>query len=240
MITASEAFAVAIQLKDVKTAVGGAIDTFPKLIELVNTAIEALEDLPDADDIIEMILSGKLNKIAGILEVIKVTKSLPILVQDLEKNLVTVVGFVTKYVGRIDQVEALFQDVVSTAWNSYPYEFTTDSSGNVRAGLNSIQDLIRSEVQVPFDNVTSNFYALQESVTTLPFSPDRFALKADVASYQRWSDLKTNLPCSKWVTQKFNLLGFSTTFSYPKFWACWYEETMHWPNHHIPYFKLRV
>lgn len=47
-----------------------------------------------------------------------------------------------------------------------------------------------------------------------------------------------NMPCSRWATQKYEIAGYRDEFRYPQFYNCLYQNTVHWPNHHVPYVKV--
>ncbi|KAI9871844.1 MAG: hypothetical protein M1830_002380 [Pleopsidium flavum] len=48
------------------------------------------------------------------------------------------------------------------------------------------------------------------------------------------------MPCSRIATKKFTVAGgFSKSFDYPQFYTCPYSNKIEWPNHHVPYIKIR-
>lgn len=238
----SQAVATVQTFKDVKNATETIIEVIPKIVTLIESTIEIAEAIPDVSYFIELIISGKLSKIEDILESIKITNELPALVKKLQSSTSTIVEFITTYGGRGKATIALLEDVLSTAWEGYPLEFTTDSSGNVRAGLIEIQGVIETHVMVPFRNVTDSIKALEDVLDTLPIKAGRFDLKAGVASYRRWSMVSMDLPCTRQKRQTYVVAGgFKGSFDYPEFYSCKYgPKEVPWPNHHVPYLKFRI
>ncbi|KAK3995737.1 hypothetical protein QBC44DRAFT_387944 [Cladorrhinum sp. PSN332] len=238
----SEAIATVQTFQDVQNATATIVEVVPKIVALIESSIEIAEAIPDVSYFLQLIVEGKLRKIEDILESIKITKELPALVTKLQKSASTIIEFITLYTGRGKATLALLENVLSTAWEGYPLEFTTDSSGNVRAGLIEIQTMIQTQVMVPFRNVTNSINALDDVLTTLPIKAGKFDLKAGVASYRRWSTVSMDLPCTRQARKKYEVAGgFKGSFDYPEFYSCKYgPKEVPWPNHHIPYLKFRI
>jgi hypothetical protein len=227
--------------QDVRQASDTISAAVPKMVKLTRATIDAAESIPDTDYLIKLILAGKLKKIGDMLESLKITKELPKLAVDLQEATYTIVEFVTKYSSRGQETVKVLEEVLSTAWEGYPLEFTTDSSGNVRAGLVEMQSIIRQEVQAPFRNVTDAIKALTKTLDSFPIKDGKFSFKAGVASYRRWSTVSMDLPCTRRATKKYEIAGVKGSFDYPEFYSCPYgPKTIPWPNHHIPYIKFRV
>ncbi len=150
-----------------------------------------------------------------ILNSIQITTALPELVHKLEDAVSTIVNFATKYGHGGSDLRGLLEAVLTMAWEGYPMEFTTDSSGNVRAGLIEIQSHIRTEVQEPFQNVTDAIHALEQTLGAFPIKTGQFSLKAGVASYQRWSTVSMDLPCTRQKRAHYEVAGYKGSFDYP-------------------------
>jgi hypothetical protein len=69
---------------------------------------------------------------------------------------------------------------------------------------------------------------------------DPAALQAGVASYQRWVDVRADLPCVRMSSRDFELGGLKAkSVQYPEFYRCSYSNKVPLPNEHIPYVRLK-
>ncbi|KAH7111683.1 hypothetical protein B0J13DRAFT_534312 [Dactylonectria estremocensis] len=228
-------------VQDIKKAADTVAEVVPKLIDQTHTVIEVTETVPDAQFLLDMIEAGNLRKISDIFEAIQVTKELPKLAAELREAISPVGKLITDYRGQGEDALALLKDVVSISWEDYANEFKANSTHELRTGLIEIQSIIQSDLQEPLQNLTEAIQGLSDVFSTFPIKEGRFQLEAKVASYQRWSTVSMDMPCSKWERQTFKRNGFRASFDYPKFWRCPYgPKRLPWPNHHIPYIKFRI
>lgn len=236
----SDAIATAKAFEEVEGSLSDVSRDIPRIVESINTVIDMAKEIPDVEYFVNLVVAGNFSKIEDMVEAIQIIQELPRLGKDLQSDVATIVKFVTTFGAQSNQTVVLFQDLLDSSWESYPLEFTTDSSGNVRAGLIEIQNLIRDEISEPLQNVTNSFQAMEDVLSTLPFKNGYFYSKAGVASYQRWSDFSLQMPCLTTGYRTFNFAGLTKKFGYPKFYACDYSGNIIWPNHHIPYIKFRI
>lgn len=218
------------------------VKAVPRLVNLTRSAIDIAHSIPDTKEITDLILGGKLRKIQDILEAIKITRKLPEIIRDLQDAASPIFNLRATLQGGGENALVLLQDVVSNSWDTYPFEFTTDSNGNVRAGVREIQNLIRDDLELPLRNVTSTLNALDDVFKDFPIKKGQFDFQAGVSSYGRWSMVSMDLPCTRLKTAHYQVAGgYKGSFSYPEIYACPFgPERLPWPNHHIPYFKFRL
>jgi hypothetical protein len=240
MRTAAESIATAKAFVELKTSISDITDNVPQFIKSIETVLDATKEIPDTDYFVKMIQKGELSKIQDMTKAVRVIQDLPKLAEGLQKDIVKVVRFISTFSTQSQQLVTAFQDIIDTTWESYPMEFTTDSSGNVRAGVMETQALVREEILGPLRNVTSSFEEVQRRFQELPFKGGGFQHKVGVASYRRWNDISFKMPCLTTGYQKFSAGGMEKEFPYPKFYSCDYKDELHWPNHHIPYIKFRI
>jgi len=226
----SEAITTVQAFQDARTAAKTVADTAPKLVSLTQSTIQAAKTVPDGDFFLELIKSGNLAKVTNILNAFKFTTELPALVPKIQDATATLAEFVTKYgpAGRGAAAATLLAEVVSTSWAQQSND------------LLEIQTLTRSEIQDPFNNLTTTIKAMGTILDTFPVKPGRFAMQPGVASYKRWSTVSGDLPCTRSKRADFEVGGFRGSFDYPEFYSCPFSARLPWPNHHIPYLKLRV
>ncbi|KAH7357353.1 hypothetical protein BKA66DRAFT_574514 [Pyrenochaeta sp. MPI-SDFR-AT-0127] len=234
----SDAIATTKAVEEVEGAISDVTEDIPKMIESVNTVIEAAKITPDLEYLLQ--IARNFSQIEDILEAVQVAQKLPKLGEELQKDVSTIIEFVTTFGARANHTVTLFQDLLSSSWESVPLEFTTDSSGTVRAGMVEIQNLISEEINEPLQNVTNAFQTMENALSELPFRNGHFSSKAGVASYSRWNNFNLDMPCSTTGYQEFSFAGLQKKIPYPKFYACNYNGKITWPNHHIPYIKFRV
>ncbi|CAG7563237.1 unnamed protein product [Fusarium equiseti] len=218
------------------------VKAVPQLVYLTRSAIDITHSIPDMEDITNLIISGRITKIQDIVETIQITKELPKIVKDLQDAARPILNVKTKLQGGGEKTLALLQDIVSSSWDRYPFEFTTDANGDVRASVQEIQNLIRDDLEFPLQNVTSTLRALDDIFKDFPIKKGQFDFQAGVSSYSRWSMVSMHLPCTRQKTARYEVAGgFKGSFSYPEIYACPFgPRELPWPNHHIPYFKFRL
>jgi len=242
------------------------VEIVPKLTALTREAVDVAEASPDIDYLLRLAAKGELRKIEDILKGIKIATEIPGLVTKLQDASSAIVEFATLHGSdRGHNAIALVENLLTDTWQRYPQNFTaphytnstlstratnstgnvpstnSTSTGNVRVTITEIQDLLRTEVQAPFRNVTDSIHALETVLDTFPVKEGKFAFKAGVASYQRWSTVSMDLPCQRMARMSYNVARFKGSFDYPEF----YRRTsapkrLPWPNHHVPYVKIRV
>ncbi|KAF3031674.1 hypothetical protein E8E12_001988 [Didymella heteroderae] len=234
----SNAVVSAKTIEEVKDSLSDLDRDIPKATKEINKVIDAASNVIDVTDLAE--LASNFSKIEDLVGAIQIAKELPKLGRELHNDFETVTKFITTFGARSNQAMQLFTDLLDSSWESFPLEFTTDSSGAARTGIAEIQKLVRNEISEPLQNVTDAFQAVQDVLTNLPFKNGPFDVEVRVASYQRWSDFSLKMPCLTTGYQTFDLGGVRRKFPYPKFYACDYKGEIKWPNHHIPYIKIKM
>lgn len=237
----SEALMTTQAFTDAQEGVQEVVKVVPQLVNLARSAIDIADSIPDMEEIMDLIKSGELRKIQDMFKAMKITRELPEIVRKLQDAVSPIINLKTELYGGGEKALALLQAVVSDSWESYPFEFTTDSNGNVRAGVREIQNLIRDDLEWPLRNVTSTLEALDDVFKNFPIKKGQFDFQAGMSSYARWSMVSMDLPCTRTKTAHYEVAGgYKGSYSYPAIYACPFSEKLPWPNHHIPYFKFRM
>ncbi|KAJ4985820.1 hypothetical protein SVAN01_08718 [Stagonosporopsis vannaccii] len=173
----------------------------PRAITSINKVISVASDAVDTADLIK--IASNFTKIEDILGALQIVRELPKLGRELHEDFNTVAKFVTTFGARSNQIYSLFEELLGPSWESLPLEFTTDSSGGVRAGIAEMQTLIREVIAAPIRNVMNAIQKMQDTLKELPFETGDFDVEVGVASYQRWSDFSLKMPCSRTRYQEF-------------------------------------
>ena len=64
-------------------------------------------------------------------------------------------------------------------------------------------------------------------------------ITAGIQTYNRWSDVSFDVPCTRTGSRCFSLAGQKQCVDYPEVYGCRYETEVPFPNHHIPYVRVR-
>ncbi|KAI9871554.1 MAG: hypothetical protein M1830_002738 [Pleopsidium flavum] len=235
----SESLALEQEFVKAKDAVEDIVEAITKMVKLVENVLAALDAIPDANSLIQLITSGQLQKVADLGQALRIGKDLPKLVHDLTEALPTVTGFVARLEQQGPKLRDSFANIGSKAWVDDP-QVTTAAAGNARASILRIQGIFRGQIFLTVQDVTAKVSGIYGALTNLPFHGRSLSIEVNVASYQRWSQVSFDMPCSRIASKKFTVTGgFSKSFDYPQFYRCPYSNKIEWPNHHVPYIKIR-
>lgn len=235
----SESLALEQEFVKAKDAVGDIVETIAKLVKLIENVLDALEAIPDANSLIDLIKSGELKKIADIGKALQIGKDLPKLVHDLTQALPTVTDFVVRLEQQGPKLLNSLNEIVSNVWLDDP-QVTNEAAKNGRESILRIQTLFRGQILSILRDLRTKSTRIYSALTSLPFHGRSLSIDVNVASYQRWSPISFDLPCTRTARKKYTVAGgFSGSFDYPEFYSCPYSNKIEWPNHHIPYLKLR-
>jgi len=235
----SESLALEQEFVKAKDAVEDVVKAITKMVKLVEKVLAALDAIPDAESLIQLITSGQLKKIADIGQTLRIGEDLPKLVNDSTEALPTVTGFVAKLEQQGPKLRGSFSDIISNAWLE-DAQVATEAAGNARASIVRVQGIFRGQIFSIVQDVTAKVSGIYGALTDLPFHGRSLSIEVNVASYQRWSPVSFDMPCSRIATKKFTVAGgFSKSFDYPQFYRCPYSNKIEWPNHHVPYIKIR-
>ncbi|KAM3517205.1 hypothetical protein MY4038_010329 [Beauveria bassiana] len=239
----SEAITTTQALSDAQEGAQKAAEVVPQLTELTHSAIDLAGAIPDVDDLIKLIFTGKLRRIQDILEAIQIAKKLPDIVGAIQDAANPIIGLVNIFDGRGGRALELLQEVLSHSWENHLPESMADSTpSDVRAGVLEIQGAIREELELPLRNVTESVSTLTSLFEGVPIKKGQFRFQAGVSSYRRWSTVSMDLPCTRKRRAHYKVAGgFTGSFDYREVYGCPSGEIeIPRPNHHIPYFRFSI
>jgi len=210
------------------------MEAVARLYKSLQAAAKAAQAVPDTNSIINMVISGKIRKVKDIIEAIQITKDLPKLIDGLQGDIQNIAKFSSTFGSQVNEVKSLLEAVVKN-------ELNAQVAQPIRDGVTEIKKLIQDEVFNPIQQVVKKTVDVSSAIKAIPFKPGSFSMKADVASYRRWSTVSMNLPCTRQKRADYEVAGFKGSFDYPEFYPCPYgPKEIPWPNHHIPYVKFRI
>ena len=193
-----------------------------KLITLIEGAVESAGLVEEPDTIAKIV--STFTRIGDVIQTFKIVQQLPKLAESLGQDSQAISEFLQSFGTISDDAIKLVSEILEGDWEGNPLEFTTDSTGKVREGMAQIQDLIRTEVEAPLKEFSSQFSQLKQQVSSLPFIGKSLSVTVNVASYQRQTVVSMNMPCAE--PGQFN------------FKPCPISVPIQWPNHHIPWIRL--
>lgn len=211
------------------------------MISVVDKTIGVAKKVPGSSFFTDLVKSGSFTKVDDMLESFQIVKDLPDSVAELEDIISPVEGLVSNYEALATNTLAAVESVVSFTWDAYAKELKKDSSGKLKKGLIEMQKTFITELLPPIRDLKADIKGLKDVLATSPVKKGKFKFKAGVADYQRWTTLSMDAPCAKESKSNFEIGGYKTSFSYPKFYSCEYgPQDIPWPNHYVPYIKFKT
>ncbi|KAL2863153.1 uncharacterized protein BJX67DRAFT_390811 [Aspergillus lucknowensis] len=217
--------------------VSDAVSTISSMSTLVKNAEEAASIPLTEEEIISIITEGRIKKLVDIVQVFKFPGDLRKLIDDLRNNIPSISQFSKVLDTRTQAISGNITDVVSDSWLQQ-VDVSGDAARAVRQNIAMIQEEFRAKVLPAIADLQTKIKSITGMLSALPFSAKPPSIDAKVASYQRWSRIAINMPCSRWATKEYSVPGYTDSFKYPQFYNCPLDTPVPWPNHHIPYIKI--
>jgi hypothetical protein len=212
-------------------------DTFDRAVTSANEITKSVDVVMDAFDtlgdlgvsgIVQLIISGKIKKVEDVGQLLQVAKRVPSLFKDIQAVIPTIQSLAQDVQSRAPN----FGEILDSSWES--------ESAPVKEAIGKIQASIRKNLLDKVEAIIAKSKQVQDLVNGLTNRGVDVTLDVKVASYQRWSDISLDLPCSRTGQKEYSLAGYKTSFDYPEFYSCPYSNRIPFPNHHIPYIKLQL
>lgn len=93
---------------------------------------------------------------------------------------------------------------------------------------------------MPVGDLTNAIGRLGDVLDSFPIKDGNFGLQTGIASYRRYSTVSLDVPCTRQRQASYSIAGYQKSFDYPEFYSCPYHNQIPWPNHHIPFAKMRI
>ncbi|KAG7528217.1 hypothetical protein FFLO_06332 [Filobasidium floriforme] len=210
-----------------------------KATQTITDAVQLFEDVSDLgiDSVIQLIVEGKLNSIGQLAESLKAAQQLPRIIDTLQDNLIKV----PELVGQVAQRGPPFVDSLQTLFTrNWIQDYAGDeaSAEKISHGLFEAQRLLSGMIPQA-TQLWSSVEWLSNSVGAVD-DGGRVGVDVRVASYQRWTKGWFDMPCLTTGKVTFSVAGFSQSVKYPKFYRCKQTYMVPFPNHHIPFVRIRL
>lgn len=202
-----------------------------EIVALTRSAIEAAQTVPDVNYLIELVKKGALTKVDDIWNSFLVIQKLPEIANKMQDSAALIQRVVTGNASHWHNSMSVLSEVLSAKWDATP----------VGTGMTKIQSIIKTELEVPVGNLTNAISRLGDVLDSFPIKDGNFGLQTGVVSYQRYSTVSMDVPCTRQKRAFFSIAGYRKSFDYPEFYLCPYgPKQIPWPNQHIPFVKMRV
>ncbi|KAF4984569.1 hypothetical protein FZEAL_245 [Fusarium zealandicum] len=207
-------------------------------------AINMLSTLPTTNTLVSTIQQGKFKKVSDIFQIIPIATAMPALAKEIRTGLEPVKEAVVEYDADSDIAFEGLRDLYLNRWeDDYPSEFTTeDSQANQRLleEFRAIQETMNTNLYDALYKYSNEMVMIRLELKGFSVTNGKFATENKVASYQLWSTLDMDMPCSKTETKTFEKSGFKKKHSWKKYYKCRLGPlTAYYPKHHNPYIRIR-
>ncbi|KAI9143492.1 hypothetical protein BKA69DRAFT_1036945 [Paraphysoderma sedebokerense] len=220
-------------------SVDGLIEQSKVISKALDKAMDAIDssDTSVKDLIIELVKKGKLAKINAITELLSEIKKFPKLTEDISAFTKSVkeIPDISKH---IENLKTITTNLLNTQWLTQP-SIVQSPNSNAAKIIQSIAFLLQTDLRGAVLNFESGVRDIRSYITNLPFKNGKLSIASGVASYQRWTEVSFDYPCSTTGNKCFELAGYKECMNYPKFYRCNYAKRIPLPNHHIPFLKIR-
>ncbi|RTE77122.1 hypothetical protein BHE90_008385 [Fusarium euwallaceae] len=187
--------------------------------------------------IISIIQQGQFKAISDIFKFMPIATDLPALASDIQTTAFALFDILDKYQHPAEEALALANKLLEVDWGNVPAEVTVNDGTYNR--LIVIQILINTRIKNAVEGYVASCKALQEVLDAFSLTNGRYSAVKSVATYQRFSTVSMDMPCSKMTKQVFKKSGLTTSFTYRTFWKCKFNQAAQYPRNHIPYMRIR-
>lgn len=189
------------------------------------------------DQMVDMIRQGQFKTIGDIFKFMPITMDLPMLAADIRTASFALFDVLDQYQHPGEEALALANKLLDVNWANVPSEVTTNDGAYNR--LVVIQILIKSKIKKSLEGYVASGKALHAALDAFSLTNGRYSAVRSVASYQRFSAVSMDMPCSKMTNQVFKDSGLTASFNYRTFWKCKFNQQAQYPRNHIPYIRIR-
>ncbi|KAF5013974.1 hypothetical protein FDECE_62 [Fusarium decemcellulare] len=214
------------------------------MIEHTSDAVKMLLNLPDMSTLASTIQQGKFKKVSDIFQIIPIAKALPKLAAEIKTGLEPVKQAIEDYGSDTTAADdQLRQLLMWTRWEDrYPDEFhteDTEADEKLMQEFTKIQDAMGA-IFDPMVSYGNDMHFVRLELKWFSVTNGTFAVENKIASYQRWSTLDMNMPCSKTESKTFEKSGFKRAYSWKKYFKCKLGPlSAYFPKHYNPYIRIR-
>jgi hypothetical protein len=190
-----------------------------------------------------MIKQGKFKKISDIFLFMPIVQRIPELAKQIKADLSPLQDVVKEY----KQLSGETHDNVwSLSWSNIIWpdtELTSDSpeaNAALIAELDAVDTLVRDYLSSPVRVYSDGMFIMDAELRGFSVVNGSFAMETKVATYNRWTTISMDMPCSKKETKVYKKSGLQKSFSWKTYFKCKVAPvTAYFPKTHVPYIRIR-
>ncbi|KAF5532880.1 hypothetical protein FNAPI_12836 [Fusarium napiforme] len=198
---------------------------------------------PEATSLVSMIKQGKFKKISDIFLFMPIVQRIPELAKQIKTDLSPLQDIVKEY----KQLSGETHDNVwSLSWSNIIWpdtELTSDSpeaDAALIAELDAVDTLVRDYLSSALRRYSDGMFMMDAELRGFSVVNGSFAMETKVATYNRWTTISMDMPCSKKETKVYKKSGLQKSFSWRTYFKCKVTPvTAYFPKTHVPYIRIR-
>ncbi|KAH6886978.1 hypothetical protein B0T10DRAFT_407267 [Thelonectria olida] len=227
------------KLNNIPDGVSKASKATPKILQATKKAITSATT-PGSEDYYFKLFSGTgINAVKDLPKAFEVTSYLPAVAKDLKNAIIPIVAL-TKHQSRAQGVVSQLNGLLTQNWIKNKDFAKTKEYRKVRDGFISIQKVVKGEMRGPVTDLAKAIKSLDDALSKFPLRKKKLEMKYGAAQYARYCHQDFKAPCSKEVTQEFEINGFYDSFTYNQLYQCQFgPKTISFPHHHLPWIRYR-
>ncbi|RKL31150.1 hypothetical protein BFJ72_g11167 [Fusarium proliferatum] len=198
---------------------------------------------PEAASLVSMIKQGKFKKISDIFLFMPIVQRVPELAKQIKTDLSPLQDVVKEYKQPSGDAH---DNVWSLSWSNIIWpdtELTSDlpeADAALIAELDAIDELVRNYLSSPLLSYSNGMFIMDAELRGFSVVNGSFAMETKVATYNRWTTISMDMPCSKKETKVYKKSGLQKSFSWRTYFKCKVAPvTAYFPKTHVPYIRIR-
>ncbi|KAF4502236.1 hypothetical protein FAGAP_1521 [Fusarium agapanthi] len=176
-----------------------------------------IQTYPEAASLVSMIKQGKFNEINDILLFMPIVQRLPELARQIKTDLSPLQDVAKEY----KQPSVAAHVIVwSLDWSNIirpDTELTSDSpeaDAALIAELDAVDKLVRNYLSGPLLAYSNGMLVIDAELRDFSVVNGSFAMETEVVTYNRWTTISMDMPCSKKETKVYKKSGLQKSFSW--------------------------
>ncbi|KAJ4180574.1 hypothetical protein NW755_011671 [Fusarium falciforme] len=202
-----------------------------------------IKKYPDAASLVSMIKQGKFKKISDIFLFMPIVQRVPELAKQIKTDLSPLQDIIRQYKQPSGDAQ---ENTWALSWSNIIWpdtELTSDSPEADAAlirELNAVDELVRKYLSSHLLEYSNGMVIMDAELRGFSVVNGSFAMETKVATYNRWTTLSTDMPCSKKETKVYKKSGLQKSFSWRTYFKCKVAPiTAYFPKTHVPYVRIR-
>ncbi|KAF5979497.1 hypothetical protein FCOIX_5325 [Fusarium coicis] len=202
-----------------------------------------IKKYPETTSLVSMIKQGKFKKISDIFLFMPIVQRIPELAKQIKTDLSPLQDVVKGY----KQLSGETHDNLwSLSWSNIIWpdtELTSDSpeaDAALITELDAVDTLVRDYLSSPVRVYSDGMFIMDAELRGFSVVNGSFAMETKVATYNRWTTISMDMPCSKKETKVYKKSGLQKSFSWKTYFKCKVAPvTAYFPKTHVPYIRIR-